>query len=191
MTRQQSEDIERIIKASLYAREIIKKLMLFARQMPQQLARINVNEVIENILYFIDVGYQKSGIHIRKKLDADLPKVMADSVQISQVIVNLITNAIQAMPNGGQLLITTRKKGKNVGLTVRDSGHGMPQEIRRKIFEPFFTTKPVGRGTGLGLSVVQGIVLAHRGTIAVRSKPGEGSTFEILLPIGNAKGKRL
>lgn len=191
MTPQQSEDIERIIKASLYAREIIKKLMLFARQMPQQIARVNVNEVIENILYFIDVGYQKSGIQIRKKLDADLPNVMADSVQISQVIVNLITNAIQAMPNGGQLLITTRKKGKNVGLIVRDSGHGMPPEVRRKIFEPFFTTKPVGRGTGLGLSVVQGIVLAHRGTIAVRSKPGEGSTFEILLPIGNAKGKRL
>lgn len=179
---QQDEDLERIIKASLYTREIIKKLMFFSRQMPQQITTVNVNEVISNILYFIDARYQGNKISITQKLQEPLPSIQADAVQLSQVLVNLITNAIHAMPNGGELLISTVSKPEYVSLIVKDTGHGMTPAVKKKIFEPFYTTKPVGQGTGLGLSVVQGIVSSHQGKVSVQSQPGKGSKFEIQLP---------
>lgn len=182
LQEQQNDDVERIIKASLYTREIIKKLMLFSRQMPRQINDVSINQVVENILYFIDVRFQSRGITIIKQLDPELSIIQADEVQMSQLLVNLITNAVHAMPQGGEVTVTTRNKGDQVTLTVRDTGTGMTKEIRQKIFEPFFTTKPVGHGTGLGLSVVQGIIDAHRGKIAVTSTPGKGSKFEIVLP---------
>ena len=180
---QQNEDIERIVKASLYTREIIKKLMIFSRQMPRQITAVNLNEIVANILYFIDVRFISRQITITHRLDEDLPLIQADEVQMSQVLVNLITNAIHAMPGGGELIIATNRKSNSVSLSVRDTGHGMSADVRKKIFEPFFTTKPVGQGTGLGLSVVQGIVAAHHGKIAVNSQPGKGTRIEILLPL--------
>jgi len=190
LNHQQEEDIERIIKASLYSREIIKKLMIFSRQMPQQLAVVSLNAVVENILYFIDVRFQSSGIEIVKQLDNSLPEIRADEVQLGQVLVNLITNSVYAMPNGGVITVATRKRENGVALIVKDNGIGMPADIKRKIFEPFFTTKPPGQGTGLGLSVVQGIVESHNGTISLQSAPGKGTRFEIVLPINKEKKKR-
>jgi two-component system, NtrC family, sensor kinase len=187
----QQDDLERIIKASLYAREIIKKLMLFSRQMPQQVIMMDLNETIGNILYFLDVRYQSKAITMVRKLAPALPRIQADPVQLSQVVVNLITNAIHAMPKGGELSIITQRSGKRVKLIVKDTGHGMNADVRKKIFEPFFTTKPVGQGTGLGLSVVEGIVLAHQGNIAVKSTAGQGTTFEITLPLKPERKKRL
>ncbi len=180
---QQSEDIERIVKASLYTREIIKKLMIFSRQMPRQITLVNLNEIISNILYFIDVRFVSRQITIVQKLDENLPLIQADEVQMSQVLVNLVTNSIHAMPRGGELSITTRKRENGISLSVRDTGQGMATDVRRKMFEPFFTTKPVGQGTGLGLSVVQGIVAAHRGKIHVTSQPEKGTKIEVLLPL--------
>lgn len=189
--KRQQDDLERIIKASLYAREIIKKLMLFSRQMPQQIIAMDLNETIASILYFLDVRYQSKAITMVRKLAPALPGIQADPVQISQVVVNLITNAIHAMPSGGVLSITTQKSGRHVKLIVKDTGHGMSAAIRKKIFEPFFTTKAVGQGTGLGLSVVEGIVLAHQGTITVKSTVGRGTAFEITLPVKPEKRKRV
>jgi K+-sensing histidine kinase KdpD len=184
---QQEEDIERIVKASLYTREIIKKLMLFSRQMPQQITMVNLNEVVSSTLYFIDVRFQSGRIKLISKLDPKLLPIQADAVQMSQVLVNLTTNAIHAMPQGGQLWISTRMNDNSVSLIVRDSGHGMSDEVKKKIFEPFFTTKPVGQGTGLGLSVVQGIVTAHQGKITVTSTLGKGSKFEVQLPLKQSR----
>ncbi len=184
---QQEEDLERIIKASLYTREIIKKLMIFSRQMPQQLVSINLNTVISDILYFIDVRFQVKGIKIISRLEPNLPDIQADAVQMSQVLVNLITNAIHASPEGGEILITTKTKEKSIVLTVKDNGIGMSSAIQKKIFKPFFTTKDVGQGTGLGLSVVQGIIETHNGKIAVKSVPGKGARFQITLPIKQTK----
>src|SRR5690606_22267453 len=167
LNNQQNEDIERIIKSSLYTREIIKKLMIFSRQMPQQLTEVNINEIVEDILYFIDVGYRSNQIRIERNLDAKLPLIKADSVQMTQMLVNLITNAIHSMPDGGELVIATQRNGGEIKLSVKDTGEGMSPEVRKKIFEPFFTTKPIGQGTGLGLSVVQGIIDAHDGKITV------------------------
>ena len=180
---QQTEDIERIVKASLYTREIIKKLMIFSRQMPSQIMKINLNEIIGNILYFIDVRFHSRGIKLKTKLDEKLPAINGDEVQMSQVLVNLLTNAVHAMPDGGQITVVTRVKGQFVSLFVNDTGHGMTPAVRQKIFEPFFTTKPVGHGTGLGLAVVKGIVDSHNGKIIVNSAPGTGTKFEILLPL--------
>jgi signal transduction histidine kinase len=182
LTRQQTEDIDRIVKASLYTREIIKKLMIFSRQMPPQITEVNLNDVIANILYFIDVRIQGSGIKLTTKLSKSIPAIKGDEVQLSQVLVNLITNAVQAMPNGGRIVISTDRKGRHVRLKVSDTGSGMTPKVKEKIFEPFFTTKPVGQGTGLGLSVVRGIIDSHNGKIIVNSVPQKGTKFEILLP---------
>lgn len=187
LTEQQDTDIDRIIKASLYTREIIKKLMLFSRQMPRQINEVNLNVLVSNILYFIDIRFQSRGIKIVERLDQHLPVIEADSVQISQVLVNLITNAIHAMAGGGKIAIATKRKQNQVSLVVSDTGSGMSNEVKRKIFEPFYTTKPVGQGTGLGLSVVQGIVEEHKGKILVSSSPGKGSRFEIVLPLRQMK----
>lgn len=187
LNNQQSEDIERIIKASLYTREIIKKLMIFSRQMPQQITLVNLNTIVSNILYFIDVRFQSKGIQIIKQLDNSLPPIQADAVQMSQVLVNLMTNAIHALSGGGKVTVVTKQKGNRVSLTVKDSGSGMSAEVRKKIFEPFFTTKAVGQGTGLGLSVVHGIVESHHGHIIVNSVRGKGSKFEIQLPVKQSK----
>jgi signal transduction histidine kinase len=102
---------------------------------------------------------------------------------MSQVLVNLITNAIHALSKEGQITVGTKLKGNKVSLSVKDTGMGMSAELKKNIFDPFFTTKAVGEGTGLGLSVVHGIVESHNGTIRVTSAPGKGSKFEILLPI--------
>ncbi len=190
LNEQQTEDIERIIKASLYTREIIKKLMIFSRQMPQQINTVNLNDIVNNILYFIDVRFQGRNIKIIKQLHRQLPDMKADEVLLSQVLVNLITNAVHAMPAGGNITVKTGKKKDHVTLTVTDTGTGMTPEIKSRIFEPFFTTKLPGQGTGLGLSVVQGIIESHNGKITVTSAPGKGSQFEVLLPIKRTRQKR-
>ena len=122
-----------------------------------------------------------------------LPPVMLDSNQIKQVLVNLLNNALQAMPDGGRLLVATRLTESEIdgmdhqmaAVYVSDSGAGIPPENLGRIFDPFFTTKEVGQGTGLGLSVSYSIVEKHNGRIEVESVPGQGSTFIVLLPIND------
>lgn len=187
LSEQQDSDMDRIIKASLYTREIIKKLMIFSRQMPRQINWVNLNSIVSSILYFIDVRFQSRGIKIVEKLDPKLPDIQADSVQLSQVLVNLITNAIHAMAEGGKITVMTKQINHHVCLIVSDTGSGMTHDVKGKIFEPFYSTKPVGQGTGLGLSVVQGIIEEHHGKIKVSSTPGKGSKFEVVLPLKQAK----
>ena len=105
---------------------------------------------------------------------------------MSQVLLNLILNACQAMPKGGMLTLTLRPKGEMIELRVQDTGSGIPEDQISKIFDPFFTTKAVGEGTGLGLTVVHGIIQEHNGTIRVNSVPGKGTTFIISLPMYSA-----
>jgi signal transduction histidine kinase len=190
LNEQQTEDLERIIKASLYSREIIKKLMIFSRQMPQQITKINLNSIVHNILYFIDVRFQSRDISIIRKLDTSLPDIYADEVQMSQVLVNLITNSVYAMPKGGKISVITKRKKNFVSLIVADTGTGMTPDVKEKIFEPFYTTKPVGQGTGLGLSVVQGIIDSHSGKVIVNTAINKGTKFEIQLPLKQNKTKK-
>ncbi len=175
-------DIEKILKASLHAREVVKKLMIFARQMPPQKTRVNLNQIVQEGLYFLESRCAKDGIDVVRVLSSDLPEVTADPSQMTQVLVNLVVNAIQAMQNGGVLTIKTGVSGKNVLLSVEDTGVGMSERVKKQIFLPFFTTKDIGQGTGLGMSVVHGIINSHGGQIEVESKEGSGTKFEIKLP---------
>jgi signal transduction histidine kinase len=180
---QLTEDVKKIINATLHGREIVRKLMLFSRQMPPKKGHLKINEIIEEGLYFLESRCKKSGIEIRRSLAPNLPEIDADPNQIHQVLVNLIVNAIHAMPEGGKLILSTRlNNDKTLSFFVEDTGEGMPEEIQQKVFIPFFTTKDINQGTGLGLSVVHGIVTSHGGDIIVKSELNKGSSFEIRLP---------
>jgi signal transduction histidine kinase len=115
-----------------------------------------------------------------------MPEITADPAQLSQVLVNLVVNALQSIRGAGRITVETRFFDNSVYLVVADTGTGMSKQVLEKIFVPFFTTKDVGQGTGLGLPVVHGIVTAHSGSIDVESKEGHGTRFEIRLPIGKS-----
>jgi signal transduction histidine kinase len=186
ITSEVLEDLDKIVSASLYSREVIKKLMLFSRQTPPVKTIIDLNAVLEESLALLEGRCIKLGIEITRSLESDLPPITADAGQINQVIVNLIVNAIHAMPDGGKLGIRTAGTEGDVVLGVMDTGTGMKAEVLEKIFLPFYTTKDVNEGTGLGLAVVNGIVTSHGGFIRVDSTPGKGSTFEVHLPLSGA-----
>ncbi|OGV47740.1 MAG: hypothetical protein A2017_16220 [Lentisphaerae bacterium GWF2_44_16] len=176
------KDILHIVKASLHAREIVRKLLIFGRQVSVRKIPVNLNNTVKESTYFLKTRCEKDGIKLKCKLSKGLPRIYGDPAHITQVIVNLTVNAIQAMPQGGKLLIETKKSGTNVLLAVEDNGTGMPEHVKEKIFMPFFTTKDVGQGTGLGLPVVHGIVISHGGSIEVESKLNHGTRFVINFP---------
>lgn len=187
LPKQVSDDLEKIVGNCLHAREIIQRLLTFGRQMPPEKTLINLNQIVTEQLKFMEARCRKADVTVIRKLAEDLPEINADASQIHQVLVNLVVNAVQAMQGGGTLTIQTSATERNVSLVVRDTGVGMTEETKRNIFAPFFTTKDVNEGTGLGLSVVHGIVSSHGGSIYVESEPGKGTTFEITLP-RNGKG---
>jgi two-component system NtrC family sensor kinase len=187
---QAGSDLEKIISASMHGREIVKKLLIFARQVHAQKRPIDLNRIIEESLYLLESRCAKEGIEVVRQLAPELPLIFADPAQIQQVLVNLAVNAIQAMPDGGSLHIRTRIRGDRIGLIVSDTGSGMSEDVRKQIFLPFFTTKDVGQGTGLGLSVVHGIVTAHGGSLEVASEPRRGSRFIVTLPIADPQDVR-
>ena len=184
---QNEKDLDKVVKASLQAREIIKKLMFFGRQMPPKKSRINPNKVIDDGLFFLRSRCIKAGIEMNLSLCREMPEITVDPGQINQVIVNLVVNALQAMPEGGTLSIKTSVKKDYISITVRDTGTGMSPEVLRQIFIPFFTTKEVDQGTGLGLPVAHGIITSHGGVINAESEEGKGSLFEVQLPIDPKK----
>ncbi len=178
-----SKDVDGIVNASLNAREVIKKLLLFARQAPSKIELVNLNQLVTDGLDFFEARCAKERIELVRLLSNNLPKINGDRAQLNQVLVNLVVNAIQAMPHGGKLTIETNTSAKNVYLIVKDTGIGMTEDVIKKIFIPFFTTKDVNEGTGLGLSVVHGIITSHKGMIKAESLVNKGSQFEIKIPI--------
>jgi len=191
---QGKEDMEKIVVAALQAREVIGKLLTFARQSPPRKTPTSLNQIVDDALVFLAGRCARQRIEIIKSLTPDLPSVSCDAGQIHQVLVNLLVNAMQAMPKGGRITIHTSTGDGVVVLGVEDTGVGMSRDVLRRIFLPFFTTKDVNEGTGLGLAVVHGIVSAHDGKIIVQSRKGEGSRFEVSLPLsprrrGTDRGK--
>jgi len=177
-------DLKRIVAACLQAREIVNKLKLFARQAPIQKTSIPLARVVDESLALVETRCANQGIEVVRRGAAECCEILADLVQLKQVVVNLVVNGIQAMPKGGTLTVTTGSHDGSATIEVEDTGTGMSEDVMDQIFNPFFTTKEVGQGTGLGLSVVHGIVSAHGGVIEVESDVGRGSKFTIRIPLG-------
>jgi signal transduction histidine kinase len=153
--------------------------------MPQNRAQIDLNGVVLDALQVLKPLFQREHVEVRQDLSGSSLIVNADNGQLRQMIVNLAVNAVQAMPEGGTITITTaadQDRG-TARLTVEDTGIGMSDEVVSKIFLPFFTTREADRGTGLGLAVVHGIVTSHGGRIEVHSQPDQGSRFDVFLPL--------
>ncbi len=164
--------------------ELVKNLLTFSRTSPISLEKADLNSVIERCVKLIEHKSELAAIHLQVELASDLPPVYCDAAQIEQVLLALCMNAIDAMPRGGNLwLKSTHLNDTEIQLTVRDDGIGIPESVLRNLFEPFMTTKEVGKGVGLGLAISKGIVDRHGGKIEVESKPGQGTTFRITLPV--------
>jgi len=175
---------------------IIRNLLDFSRQSDPTVRSIEINKVIEAALLLVKHQISLENIKLELRLEPQLPLVCADFDQIQQVLMNIILNATQAMPNGGTLTINTSvaegiKIGDSIKKTVRvgvkDTGVGIPKENLDRLFTPFFTTKEKGKGVGLGLPVVHGIIERHKGKIKVNSEPGQGTTFSVYLEVTDEK----
>jgi len=191
VTESTANDLDRIVASCLHAREIVNKLKLFARQAPIQKTWVPLADIAEDACSLVEGRCTNEGIDIVTDFEAALPNVHADPIQLKQVLINLAINAMQAMPDGGTLTITTRQDGGTAVIEVQDTGVGMTEDVVKEIFSPFFTTKDVGEGTGLGLSVVHGIVSAHGGTIDVESEVGKGAKLIVRLPLSATPGGRV
>ena len=163
---------------------IVKDLLTFARRSKPRIEKVNVNSIVEQSLSLLENKIKLQNVDLQTQLDDTLPLVPCDFSQIQQVLMNLIINGTEAMSNGGELNIKTNHRPDNefVEIEVADTGAGIPDEHLSKIFDPFFSTKEAGKGVGLGLSIVYGIVNEHKGSIDVKSAEGKGTTFTIKLP---------
>ena len=179
-------DLSRIVDASLHAREIVQKLLSFGHGAPAPVEECDVNAIAAGVLDFLEPRCRSTGIEVRRELARRTLTIRADPTELRQVMVNLAVNALQAMPGGGRLTVRTAEEDELCVLTVEDTGVGMTPEVMDRIFIPFFTTKDEGRGTGLGLPVVHGILTSRGGTITVQSKVGAGSRFTVRLPSSRA-----
>jgi len=193
-TYQNLEVIERQTKAS---RKIVADLLKFSRQTGSVRENLNLNEVLADVLAVTEHNLQIDHIQGHLELEENLPEVVGDAEKLRQVFVNLVNNAHHAMEEqgGGDIILSTTYDpiGKHVIARVRDTGHGIPEDIKAKIFDPFFTTKPVGKGTGLGLSVTYGIIKDHGGMVEIESpvkdeqtgQTSQGTVFRIILPVAS------
>jgi signal transduction histidine kinase/iron only hydrogenase large subunit-like protein len=167
--------------------KLIRNLLDFARQSPPTLKETDINEIVKQSLELVVAQCKLKDIKVIRKLSPSLPSLMADPDQLKQVCINLILNSVQAMPAGGTLSLFTEKDEDQIKVEIQDTGCGISAENMNKIFTPFFTTKKEVKGVGLGLAVSYGIVERHRGTITVKSKEGEGTTFSFLIPLRHAE----
>jgi two-component system NtrC family sensor kinase len=164
-------------------REITHKLLSFARRTDSSNTPLDVNEMVSEVLHLTEQRGRYANVDIKCHLKSGLPMVLASSTEMQQVLLNLVNNAIDAMPQGGQLILATDLIGHHVKIRISDTGEGIPESNLQRIFDPFYTTKPVGKGTGLGLSICYGIIQKLGGDITVQSEVGMGTTFNIALPL--------
>ncbi|NIS80279.1 MAG: HAMP domain-containing protein [Anaerolineales bacterium] len=183
LDRTTKNQLKTIRDSASQASTIVGDLLKFARQSTPELSRRDIRETIESSLRLTEYLTRKGGVDVMLDMPKENVIVTYDATQIEQVLINLITNAVQAMPNGGTLRVNLGKAEKAVAIAVMDTGMGIPRENLSRIFDPFFTTKDESEGTGLGLSVSYGIVSRHGGRIEVESKVGRGTTFTVLLPV--------
>ena len=189
MPEQQRRYLDMIFKSAKRCQKIVQSLLSFARRHAPERKVVCVNEIVESAVEILHYQMRTSNIEVFQQLDPRLPATEVDPHQMQQVFLNLINNARQAMEahqSKGWLRVTTETSDGRVRVIFQDNGPGIAAENLKRIFNPFFTTKEVGKGTGLGLSLCYGIVSEHGGTITPESKPGEGATFTIELPVAQS-----
>jgi signal transduction histidine kinase len=180
-------DLELVLREAHRATDVVRRLLDFARQSESTRTRSDINEIVKEVLALINHLIWTSGVHLEEDLPNNLPLVSVDRNQAKQVILNLIHNALHAMPNGGKLYISSARRSRDhqdwVIVTVKDTGIGISPENLEKIFVPFFTTRAKEGGTGLGLSISYGLIAEHGGFIEAESQVGKGSIFSIWIPV--------
>jgi PAS domain S-box-containing protein len=179
--------LEKIHRQTSRASSIVNNLLNFSRVSDKRHTPVDLNRVIDDTIQLLDAQLRNTEIEVSRRFDEALPLALGDAPKLQQVLMNLILNARDAMPQGGRLEISTEAREEAVVINVRDTGLGIAPEHMAKIYDPFFTTKQIGKGTGLGLAVSYGIVRDHGGHIDVESSLGEGTRFQITLPIGAAR----
>ncbi|MEW5945450.1 MAG: HAMP domain-containing sensor histidine kinase [bacterium] len=178
------EMVSDLVEQAERAQKIVRNLLDFARESEIETEILDLGDIVRETLALVGNQIKLHDVKLSTEISANLPPVHGDRQHLGQVFLNLILNALDAMPGGGRLHIAAARDEDPAFLAVKitDTGKGIPDHIVGSIFDPFFTTKPTGKGTGLGLSVSLGIVKKHGGNIRVKSRPGEGSTFAVLLP---------
>ncbi|MGC2210054.1 MAG: ATP-binding protein, partial [Candidatus Korobacteraceae bacterium] len=185
------ESLDLIASESKRCGELLHNLLSFSRTSPINLSLFDLNAVVARTIRLTEHKAEIGSIMLNVDLEQNLPPLQCDAAQIEQVALALVINAIDAMPHGGNLWVSTRTlPDEQIELQVRDDGVGIPPEILPRIFDPFTTTKEVGKGVGLGLAVSKGIVERHGGHIEVSSELGVGTTFRIILPLRAGQGEQ-
>ena len=192
-------NLEEIKTASLRAKDVVRQILSFARKTKLEKKPTNIIPIVSESIKLLRSSIPTS-IEIRQNIAKDVDTILADPTQINQVLINLCTNAAHAISDGGIIEVTVKnaeldkdtaakhpesKSGRYINLIVSDTGHGISQEDIDRIFDPYFTTKEVGKGTGMGLAVVHGIVKGHNGFISVKSEPGRRTAFSVFIPVVN------
>ena len=181
------QDLEMVMREARRARDVVRRLLDFARQSESTRARSSMNETVQDIVALTKHLIHTNGVELELDLEDNLPWALVDSNQMKQVLLNLVHNALQAMPAGGNIKIVTRTATRNgrdwIMVSVKDTGIGIPTADLTRIFEPFYTTRGNSGGTGLGLSVTYGIITDHGGQIEVESQPGMGAKFTVWIPL--------
>ena len=184
---QQRKDLQTIIEATLRCRDIVRGLLNFSRQNEPRKTLSDLNEVLRKAIALTRNQANISRVEIHEQMAPSLPRLVIDPNQIQEVAVNLIVNAIDAMPDGGDLTVRTRQPQREgaprVEFEIADTGRGIPPEDLDRVFDPFFTAEPTGKGTGLGLALSYGIVMEHGGRIQIDSEVGRGTTITVPLPV--------
>lgn len=186
-SEEQRAEIDQCIEGTKRISNTLHRLMEYARPNPLLLSKVNLSRLVTETVQFLDHQPLFRQIDLENRVALDLPAITADANQLSQILVNLLLNAAQATPAGGQISISAQKLkvAEVVELKVRDTGCGIPADILPHVFEPFFTTKR-GKGTGLGLSITQSYIRSHGGEIQIESVPGEGTSVRLTIPIRQA-----
>lgn len=177
-----SQDVDKIIKNAIFSREVVKKLMFFACEMPQEMKRVNLVPHIKNAINLLDATFKKEQVKYIIKIEDQELWLKADPIQLTQIFFNLLINAIYFSPKDGLITIEAHKTKKDIILKIADEGKGFTESDLDKVFQPFYSTKPTGDGSGLGLSVVHGIVASHKGKITAENNIKKGAIFTITLP---------
>jgi signal transduction histidine kinase len=178
-------DVDEIVEQAGRCRDLVKNLLNFSRRSTTEKSQTDLNAIVRKILSLVEHDFAMKRVRIQTRLDANVPKAKVNENEIAQVILNLANNAVDSMPQGGDLEIRTfyDEPSERVCIEVHDTGSGISESDRKRVFEPFFTTKDVGKGTGLGLSICYKIVENHMGTMEFDSVVGKGTTFRVFLPV--------